>query len=302
MNTCKKAAINDAITAIPEALRECPQWVCWQLKRRPDGKLAKVPCQPDGTCASVTDPRTWSDFRTCIQNTGWGVGFVLTPEAGFVAIDLDHVRSRATGKIEAWAEEIVQTFDTYTEVSPSGTGLHLWLRGTLPPGGRRRAGIEVYSERRYMTVTGEHLPTTPCILIDRQDVLTSWHREVFGAVPGGEQSTALSGVETPPAREDAELVEMLGKPSHKWWVGFDELYRQGDLMRWGEDFSRGLFCLALMLARETRDAMQIERIVKASKVYRVAEAARKKWDAKRGQATWGSQLIESALQRAAVGA
>jgi putative DNA primase/helicase len=88
------------------------------------------------------------------------VGFVLTLQAGFVAIDLDHVRSASTGKIESWTAEIIQTFDTYTEVSPSGTGLYIWLRGTLPPSGRRKDWLEVYAAKRYMTVTGEHLPTT----------------------------------------------------------------------------------------------------------------------------------------------
>jgi putative DNA primase/helicase len=149
-----------------------------------------------------------------VINTGWGVGFVLTPEAGFVAIDLDHVRNATTGKIEPWAEEIVQTFDTYTEISPSGTGLHLWLRGTLPPGGRRKERLEVYGEKRYMTVTGEHLSTTPVLCCDRQDVLTAWHGRVFKVTSSGEQSTGGGGVDTSPAREDAELVKALSKPSY----------------------------------------------------------------------------------------
>jgi primase-polymerase (primpol)-like protein len=155
----------------------------------------------------------------------------------------------------------------------------------------------VYGDKRYMSVTGDHLATTPCILFDRQEVLTSWHERVFGANVSGEQSTGVS-VGDLPVREDAELVKMLSNPSHRWWIGFDDLYHYGDLSRWGQDFSRGLFILALMLARYTRDAVQIERIVKASKVYRVAEAARRKWDAPRGQATWGSQLIESAMRSA----
>jgi hypothetical protein len=75
----RNAAINETTTTIPEDLCQCPQWVCWQPRRRPDGRLAKVPVQPDGTCASVTDPRTWSDFEACIH-TGCGVGFVLTPQ------------------------------------------------------------------------------------------------------------------------------------------------------------------------------------------------------------------------------
>jgi hypothetical protein len=153
----------------------------------------------------------------------------------------------------------------------------------------------VYGEKRYMTVTGEHRPTTPVFVYDRQDVLTAWHERVFKVEARAQQNTGGGGPDNPPVREDAELVKALSKPSYRWSVGFDELYYRGDLLRFGEDFSRGLFMLALMLARETHDPAQIERIVKASKLYRISEAARKKWDAKRGESTWGSQLIASAL-------
>jgi putative DNA primase/helicase len=293
INMSVNAAINKTTSNVPEDLRQCPQWVNWRLAPRPDGKLAKIPIQPNGLNANVADPKTWHTFEACLKASP-SVGFVLTSKTGLVVIDLDHVRSKS-GAIESWALAIVQEMDSYTEISPSGTGLHIWLRGTLPPGGRRKDRIEVYCDRRYMTVTGKHLPTTPCILLGRQDVLTSWHERVFGVNLSGDQSTGGGDL---PAREDAEVVKALSKPDHKWWIGFDDLYHDGDLSRWSQDFSRGLFTLALMVARFTRDASQVERIIKASKVYRVAEAARKKWDAPRGQTTWGSQLIASAMRSA----
>jgi putative DNA primase/helicase len=299
MTKTKKSVKQETIAAIPAALRQCPQWVCWRAVRKPDGRIAKVPCQPDGTAASVTDRNTWSDFQTCLAS-GRSVGFVLTAEAGFVAIDLDHVRSR-TGVIDPWAADIIKEFKTYAEVSPSGAGLHIWLRGTLPPEGRRKNRLEVYDDKRYMTVTGDHLNGAPTDICDRQAVLTAWHGQVFEKAPAAPADPKSTGVVVGnlPAREDEALVKLLRRPPHEAWVWFDALYTDGDLQYHGEDFSRGLYCLALILARETRDAAQIERIIRASKVFLVAETARKKWQAPRGNTTWGANLIADAMHRAA---
>ncbi|CAA9257115.1 MAG: hypothetical protein AVDCRST_MAG93-2021 [uncultured Chloroflexia bacterium] len=72
-------------------------------------------------------------------------------------IDLDKCRDPDTGEVEAWALEIVRRLDSLTFVSPTGTGLHIWVKGTLPVDGfnKRGQGIEGYSSAHYMTFTGE---------------------------------------------------------------------------------------------------------------------------------------------------
>ena len=134
------------------------QWVGWKLTIV-DDKSKKVPVSPlTGRQAAVTNPTHWGTFEEAynfaISSDGNGVGYVLSGLDGIVCIDLDKVLNPDNGEMEAWASDVVQAFDTYTEISPSGTGLHLWLRGK-PPGDRcRTSGIEIYSKKRFITITG----------------------------------------------------------------------------------------------------------------------------------------------------
>jgi putative DNA primase/helicase len=154
--------------AVPTELKQADQWVLWKYEER-DGKRSKVPHRPDGTKASSTDASTWSTYETvkvAYEQGGYdGVGFVLGN--GFTGVDLDHCRDPTTGEIVAWAKEIIDRLNTYSEVSPSGEGVHCILRGRLPVDGRRKtlqgkeyrpkAAIEMYSSGRYFTVTGDRL-------------------------------------------------------------------------------------------------------------------------------------------------
>ena len=143
---------------IPDELIQLPQWVCWRAVWR-DGRWTKIPYQPDGRPAKSTDPSTWAEFGECLlayQSGRFdGVGFALTRDAGIIGVDLDHCIDE-TGALEPKAQPIVDQFNSYTEVSPSGDGLHIFVFGTFPEGmtGRKKGPIEVYAEGRYLTVTG----------------------------------------------------------------------------------------------------------------------------------------------------
>jgi primase-polymerase (primpol)-like protein len=94
-----------------------------------------------------------------------GIGFVVTRHDPFVGIDLDDCRDPQTGAIEAWARQIVDHFDSLTEITPSETGLRIWITthdGLLPGGeqGRRKGRIEIYGAGRFFTVTGHRLERT----------------------------------------------------------------------------------------------------------------------------------------------
>jgi primase-polymerase (primpol)-like protein len=116
----------------------------------------KVPLTTAGRAASSTDPATWADHATVRDSdAGVGAGFVLNGD-GIACIDLDHCLD--DGELAAWAAEILASLPpTYTEVSPSGTGLHVWGLATVGTGRKiRRDGtcVEVYDRARYVTVTG----------------------------------------------------------------------------------------------------------------------------------------------------
>lgn len=136
------------------------QWVCWKLGER-DGKPTKLPMQPNGFAADTTKPHTWATFDECqagvVKHKFNGIGFVFRDGQGLVGIDLDKCRDPATGTIEPWASTIIDRVRSYTEVSQSGTGVHIIARGRIPRLGSRRGQVECYAGERYFIVTGDLL-------------------------------------------------------------------------------------------------------------------------------------------------
>jgi primase-polymerase (primpol)-like protein len=173
--------IVDEPEAIPETLRERNQWVCWREAEQ-DGKPTKIPVTPGaGGFASSTEAQTWASFEAALQYTETehadGVGFVFTDDDPLVGVDLDDCRDPETDDVDDAALDIIARFDSYTEISPSGTGYHVLVRGELPDGRNRRGSIELYDTARFFTVTGDHVERTPTRVARRQDALTAIHRE-----------------------------------------------------------------------------------------------------------------------------
>ena len=149
--------------AIPAELKLIIAWVGWRYELSKDNNWTKPPYQINGqTRASTTNPRTWGTFSEALKRYNDGgvdcIGIVLTKELGIVGIDLDHCRDGGT--IAPWALQIITEVHSYTEVSPSGTGIRILVKATLPPGGRKKGNIEMYETGRYLTVTGHHLTYT----------------------------------------------------------------------------------------------------------------------------------------------
>lgn len=137
--------------AIPKELKEQKSWVCAKNGSKcPMQAAAYIP-------ASSTDPRTWSDYRTAEEAVRSGIydylGFVFTG-SGIVGIDIDCGYDEH-GCLTETAAEIITLCNTYCEVSRSGRGFHLLLRGSLPFSGRNnRKGLEIYQSQRYFIMTG----------------------------------------------------------------------------------------------------------------------------------------------------
>lgn len=169
------------VHGVPAELRERRRWVVWRSERR-NGKRTKVPFQ--AACAdrraSTTDPGTWATFNAAagVLETGGcdGIGFVFAPDDPYAGVDLDGCVTRrgnggeAPHMLDRFAVEIIRRLDSYTEVSPSGTGLHVIVRGRLGEG-RRRGPVEVYDRGRYFCMTGERLGRLPASPMPRQTAL-----------------------------------------------------------------------------------------------------------------------------------
>lgn len=163
--------------SIPTELIELPQWVLWKHADR-NGKPTKIPYQVDGIEAKSNDSTTWTTFANAVDaSTGYeGVGFMFSESDDFCGIDLDGCRDPDTGIVSEWAANWIDSFNSYTEVSPSKTGVKIFVRGRNPRGtGKNRKidapvvaelkepGVEIYDKLRYFAVTGhilEHCPTT----------------------------------------------------------------------------------------------------------------------------------------------
>lgn len=131
----------------PTELKVRRQWVNYKLEKR-GVKTTKIPVDPKtGRNASVTDPNSWADFTTAMEGASQysGVGFVLTEGDNLVMIDLDGCLDPETEQLNEFAAEMVERFSSYTEISPSRTGVHIFVRGTIPGPRNRTDGIEFYS-------------------------------------------------------------------------------------------------------------------------------------------------------------
>jgi putative DNA primase/helicase len=151
--------IEDPLDNILEELRRRTQFVVYKLEER-GSKTTKIPYIAGGVGkASSTNSETWRTFeeaRDALRTGRYdGIGFVFSSGDPYAGVDLDHCRDPKTGALEEWAAEIVRDLDGYTEISPSGKGVHIIVRGKAP--NKKRGKVEAYSSERFFTMTGRVL-------------------------------------------------------------------------------------------------------------------------------------------------
>lgn len=185
---------------VPERLKERPQWIVWRQEMR-GGEPTKVPYSAGGSLAKSNDPDTWTLYQDAVatyrQGAYSGIGFVFSKDDPFVGIDLDGCRDPLKGTISDWAVEIIKQFDTYAEVSPSGTGIKLFCTGEnpfsagrktsidAPSAGDKQPAVEVYSQGRYFAVTG-YRGSGPFEPMERTAALEWLKAKHFPDAPAGE--------------------------------------------------------------------------------------------------------------------
>jgi hypothetical protein len=160
-------------------MRQFKQWILWKFEDRDAAKPTKVPYSPvNFQHAKVNDPSSWGSYEQCVEilkNPGWfdGLGFVLTDHDPYAFIDLDSTKGDQTAIDRQM--KIYTEFDSYAERSPSGDGLHIIVKGSIPSG-RKRSSIEIYSNLRYMTMTGDVYRDSE--IKDHNDLLNALHDQM----------------------------------------------------------------------------------------------------------------------------
>jgi hypothetical protein len=191
---------------IPDELKVGRCWVCADERKIPlvAGSRRR---------ASSTDPETWRSYGQAYwayrehPTLYAGVGRVLVHGEGLVGIDLDNVRDPSSGQLEAWAHEILEILDSYSEVSPSGRGVKIWIRALLDRS-YVKPGLEVYNGRRYFVVTGALLTQYPGRVQERQEEILQLVEREFPR-PGRGASAVTGGPYDGPALNIAEVLEDL---------------------------------------------------------------------------------------------
>ena len=287
------------ISQFPQELCDRQQWVLWRYETR-DGKRTKVPYQANGRRASSTDSSTWvSSGAACAalaSGTFSGIGFVFSGTDGVVGVDLDHVIDPDTGEIDERACDIIAELDSYTEFSPSGTGVHIYGRATLPAGMRRKAGgIECYDSGRYFTVTGRQFPGT-------FDTIADWDGEQLQTLLFGDLAPVRTQIVLPvyrpvssTYRDDRDILDRAmdaanGARFRSLWRGSREGYGSPS-----EADSALCFHLAFWT---NRDATRMDAL------FRQSGLMRDKWTRKIRESsdeTYGDLTIRKAIAKTAEG-
>lgn len=166
---------------IPLELRQRPAWVAWRFGPvRTNGKRPKEPIDPaTGRLASVSRPGTWGTFsealNRCEQDKLDGIGFVLSDDDPYSCADLDECLDPNTKEIDPKMYAILEALNSYSEVSPYGTGIHVWVQGKVD--NQSKKPVEIYSRKHMITVTGRSLSDFPSEIKKRTDELADLRRQ-----------------------------------------------------------------------------------------------------------------------------
>lgn len=186
-----------AASALPAELTSIPHWVAWRTESREGStRSTKVPyCLATGYKASSTKPADWSEYPEAaeVPEAYDGIGFVFTKQAGFTGVDLDDCLN-IDGTLKTWAIEILDSLPSYSEISPSGSGIKIWAKALLSGNGLKvyidsegnrtvesmaDGAIEMYDSGRYFAVTGNNYAGTITIA-DLQPEITALYQRLRG--------------------------------------------------------------------------------------------------------------------------
>lgn len=271
---------------IPKDLTKLPQWVL---------RTGKMPINPhNGYGAKAGQPETWGSFDQCayaLMQPGCkydGIGFEFN-DNGIVGVDLDHVIDEI-GIVTPEALDIVKQLNSYTEISPSGTGLHIFVFGDIPEKGRKHTekGVEIYKSGRYFTMTGNVFGDLKPVE-HREAEIMKLFEELFSQ--GGKDQITIdfsSQAHKEPADIDYNLLDKIR--ASKQGEKFKALY-SGDHSSYPSQSEAEIALCNILAFWCAGDAGMMDAIFRSSGLMR------DKWDRKTGDSTYGWITITEAISK-----
>jgi uncharacterized protein (DUF927 family) len=296
---------------IPQPMKDRKQWAAWKPIKYSDGrKPGKMPMysrinpltnQPEVCAASVDNPETWMTYDEAVKllksSTKFkGLQYMLpwiNEEDGsirLIGVDLDNVMLPDGVTIKPEILEIIKSFNSYTELSPSGKGVRIFCYGQFPLSGHVHKGdFEIYQSAKILTVTGNMLVDYPSTINETQAAIDVFREKYFKSVDEIDDShLPVSNVKF----TDEELFQKL--LNYKLTEQFKQLYYGG--CPEGEDHSILDKDLCRLISFWAQDPEQIDRLFRKSALYR------EKWDKLNGHdstgkpTTYGQRTINHVLK------
>lgn len=281
------------LSNIPDELKQLKNWCVWKFENR-NGKRTKIPFNAEtGEFAKSNDKSTWCSYETAVNTEGVdGIGFFFEPP--YLGIDIDDIdddlhRFKQGDKLDNIVSEFNEAFKSYTEVSPSGNGLHIIVKGKIPGSRRRKGNIEMYDSGRFFTMTGK--------TIGKYKDVTEVSEQVFKTIY--EKYLPDNTVKYPTTNNYQQNIHNLSEIDvineiykSKQAKLFDDLMK-GNYEPYYTSHSEADMALANILAFWcARDYSQMDSIFRQSNLYR------DKWDEKRKNSTYGEQTLFKAINEA----
>ena len=272
---------------IPQALKDLPQWVVHK---------DKIPYNPlTNRRAKAGQPETWAAYEDALSALSTkkysGFGFELNHN-GLVGLDIDKCVDPETGEVSSFAQSIVDELDSYTEYSPSGLGLHIFVFGDIPSDGRKdsKHGLEIYKALRYLTVTG-NIYEARKELSNRPNEILALYNTHFA-----EADVPLSKPDFNDEHNDSWLYESIIQQASNAENG--ELFRKlfaGDWQNTDKGYesqSEADLGLCNILVYWAGGNVGL-----VDDLFQMSGLMREKWTTKRGKVTYGEQTIAKALSQ-----
>lgn len=278
------------LSNIPDELKQLNNWCVWKFENR-NGKRTKIPFNAaTGEFAKSNDKSTWSSYETAVNAEGVdGIGFFFEPP--YLGIDIDDIdddlhRFKQGDKLDNIVSEFNEAFKSYTEVSPSGNGLHIIVKGKIPGNRRRKGNIEMYDSGRFFTMTGKS--------IGKYKDVTEVSEQVFKTIYN--KYLPDNTIKYPTTNNYQENIHNLSEIDvineiykSKQAKLFDDLMK-GNYEPYYTSHSEADMALANILAFWcAKDYSQMDSIFRQSNLYR------DKWDEKRKNSTYGEQTLFKAI-------
>lgn len=280
--------------SVPIELKEIDNWCGYKLQQR-NGKTTKIPINANnGELGKSNDESTWASFDKALDSINKfkcdGIGFYFN--SPYFGIDLDDVRNDIDRYLnndddDNLVAEFVDLMGSYSEISPSGNGIHIIAKGELPDGGRRKGNIEMYSSGRFFTVTGNKIGDYNFIVDDSDYGKINYLHNKY--IAGNEPS-----IKHNPSNEfgnglSTDKIIKIASNS-KNGIRF-KLFINGGWEQFYDSQSEADMAFSNDLAFwSNRDYEKMDSIFRSSSLYR------EKWDRKTGDSTYGNITLNKAIR------